>query len=76
MLENVKDIYLRYLRLQESGSNTILNILLNIYCREKKKERKKRESGSIYIIDYIVLSLIIIMNTNASIYRKTNNLVD
>jgi hypothetical protein len=46
----------------------MLNILLNILWRAEG-EREEREWK--HIIDYIVLSLIIIMNTDVSIYRET-----
>ena len=65
--KNVKDIYWRP---QESGFDTMLNILLNILWRAKERERERK-----HIMDYIVLSSIII-NTEASIYREANNLVN
>ena len=40
----------------------------------RRRERREREQK--HIIDYIVLRLMIIINTEVSIYRKTNNLVD
>jgi hypothetical protein len=50
---NVKDVYWWP---QESGSNTMLNILFNILWRVGEGEREKKEQKR--IMDYIVLSLI------------------
>ena len=48
----------------ESGFDTMLNIL----WRSEEGEREEREHK--HIIDYIISSLILIMNTEASIYRE------
>ena len=63
--KNVKDIYWRS---QESGSDTMLNILLNILWRAEKREREERERK--HIMDYIVLSSLLGMDTRASLYRR------
>ena len=52
----------------------MLNILLNILWRAEEREREEKERK--HIMDYIILSSLLIMNTEASIYRETNNLVD
>jgi hypothetical protein len=53
MPRNVKDVYWWP---QESGFDTMLNILLNILWRVGEGEREKKERKR--IMDYIVLSLI------------------
>ena len=63
--KNVQDVYWRP---QESGSDTMLNILLNILWRVEEREREEREPK--HIMDYIVLSNLIIMDTRASLYRR------
>ena len=63
--KNVKDVYWRP---QESGSDTMLNIFLNILWRAEEREREEREQK--HIMDYIVLSNLIRMDTRASLCRK------
>ena len=63
--KNVKDVYWRP---QESGFDTMLNILLNILWRAEEREREERERK--HIMDYIVLSNLIRMDTRASLYRR------
>jgi hypothetical protein len=46
----------------------VLNILLNILSRKEEGEREERERK--HIMDYIILSLIYNMNTEAFIYRE------
>jgi hypothetical protein len=61
--KNVEDFYWRP---QESGFDTMLNILLNILLRVEEGEREERKRK--HMMDYIVLSLIYNMNTEAFIY--------
>ena len=63
--KNVKDVYWRP---QESGFDTMLNILLNILLRAEEREREESEWK--HIMDYIVLSSFIRMDTRASLYRR------
>ena len=48
--------------------DTMLNILLNILWRAEEREREERERK--HIMDYIVLSSFIRMDTRASLYRR------
>ena len=64
----------RLLEATKNGYDTILNILLNILQRVEEGQREERERK--HRMNYIVLSMIIIVNTDVSIYRETNNLVD
>jgi hypothetical protein len=61
---------------EKGGSDIMLN-MLNILESGRRRERKEREQK--HIMDYIILSLILIMNTEISIYRETMskvNLID